>query len=291
MAISSNLFLQQRRLDWLDGVNIRPYVFIREDNRLKNPGTLYDEDWFPFEPLHFNPLRMDQVGKVDQILNLEGKAFEKSGMQMPRWVFYDCALMPGFVAGFAHRTDTLPKGIREVLGTTDREWTPISLFITIPTMAKKEWVAHNLSSINAMLPRSDHYYGLGFLTKAFGLWYANIEICCGMTQWMAPALRLHSHYGEFEVLTAYTPAHSYARTLTYRLRVDPYHWTLFFSQQPHEGFDLAFEPAGFSLNPKSDHDLIEFQRRIEAKEGPFFLNPTQIRHQPLDAPLTVYRRK
>jgi len=279
-----------KSLDWLDGDIIRPYVFVREENRIKNPGSRFDSDWFPFEPVYFNPLLMDEVTKANQILNLEAKAFEKSGMVMPRWVFYDCAIMPGFVAGFAQKTETLSPEIKKALsGKGDREWTPLSLFIIIPTMAEGEWVAHNLSSVNALLPREHRFYGLGFLTKAFGLWYANIEICCGMTQWQSPAVRLHAHYGSFEVLTAYTPAHSYPRTLTYRCRVDPRYWASLFTQQGLEEFQTKAESAGFDVDPKKDQSLIKFQRKIEAKQGPFLLNSFQIRNQPLSAPLTVYR--
>ncbi|MEZ4873543.1 MAG: hypothetical protein R2827_15140 [Bdellovibrionales bacterium] len=79
-----------------------------------------------------------------------------------------------------------------------------------------------MSSINALVPKEDRLYGLGFLSKAFGLAYANIRTCCGMTQWNSPAIRLHSHYGVLEVLTAFTPAHTHAHTLTYRLPK----WTL-----------------------------------------------------------------
>ena len=49
--------------------------------------------------------------------------------------------------------------------------------------------------------------------------YANIETC-GMTQWFF----LRSDFiliMDFEVLTAYTPAHSYPERLAYRLNVNP----------------------------------------------------------------------
>ena len=50
------------------------------------------------------------------------------------------------------------------------EWTPLSLFITIPSMGPDgEWVAHNLCSANCLLPKEDRFYGLGFLSK--GLWF------------------------------------------------------------------------------------------------------------------------
>lgn len=281
-----------KELSWLDGENIRPYIFVRKDNRTKNPGTLYDSDWFPFEPVVMDPLKMSHVSFANQILSMEHKAFDKSGMAMPRWVFYDCAIMPGFVAGFAHKTETLPSLFKEVLDVDESlEWTPISLFIIIPARTEGEWVAHNLSSMNAMIPRDKKLYGLGFLTKAFGLWFANIGTLCGVTQWKSPAIRLHSHFGPFEILTAYTPVHSYARTLTYRTQVNSEYWKLFFSHKEPEDFADQFEEAGFEVDPNEEKSLIHLQEKIELEKGPFFLNPKEIRNRPLDAKLNVYRKK
>lgn len=281
-----------KNLDWLDGENVRPYVFVREDNRILNAGTRFDSDWFPFEPLYLNPLQMKSVAFADQILKLETKAFTASGMEMPRWVFYDCAIIPGFVAGFAHRTSTLPEVVKKAIDADESlEWTPISLFIIIPTMAKKEWVAHNLSSLNHLVPMEHRFYGLGFLTKAFGLWHANVEVCIGVTQWNSPAVRLHSHYGEFEILTAYTPVHSYPGTLTYRMETNPYYWSLFFTKQPVQDFALRYEFAGFQVEPNDSENLKAFQRKIEKHEGPFYLKPNEIVTQPVGSALNVYRPK
>ena len=287
-------FIQQedlKSLNWLDGENVRPYVFVREDNRVKNPGMRFDSDWFPFKPIRFDPLKMDHVDFSNHILNMEHRAFETSEMPMPRWVFYDCALMPGFVAGFAHKTSTLPDFIKKALEVESRlEWTPISLFVVIPTMATNEWMAHNLCSVNALVDREKRYYGLGFLTKAFGLWYANINICCGVTQWTSPAIKLHSHYGEMEVLTAYTPVHDYSQTLTYRLKVDPGYWGRFFTGVPNKGFEQRYQRVEFEVDPKMKSSLIELQNRIELGEGPFYLRPSDVRSQSLGQVLPIYTK-
>ena len=277
------------RLDWLDGDNIRPYVFVRSDNRVKNPGVRFDSDWFPFEPVQFDPLKMDHVQFSDHILNMEHRAFQASAMPMPRWVFYDCALMPGFVAGFVHKTSTLPDFIKAALEVESKlEWTPISLFIIIPTMATNEWMAHNLCSVNALIEKKRRYHGLGFLTKAFGLWYSNIDICCGVTQWTSPAMKLHSHYGEIEVLTAYTPVHDYPQTLTYRLQVNTSYWGRFFTGLPNENFEKNYQRAEFEVNTQIDSHLIELQRRIERGEGPFYLRPSDVRSRSLGQALPIY---
>jgi hypothetical protein len=275
-------------MKWLEYA--RPYVFVREENRIKNPGQTFSLDWFPQSPIYKNPLLMNNLSFADQILRLETKAFSATNMAMPRWVFYDCAVIPGFVAGFALPRAKIPKAILEVTQpNAEDDYIPVSLFIIIPTMGEKEWVAHNLCSVNSLLPPEERFYGLGFLTKAFGLWYANVEICCGITQWTSPAVRLHTHYGDFEVLTAYTPVHSYAKTLTYRLKSDPEEWARFFTGEPQEDFKKNYKYAGFDVDPKQTPSLIAFQEKIEKGQGPFFLDANEIRNSPLDANLKVYR--
>lgn len=282
------------RLKWIRQEDIRPYVFVRKDNRIEHPGRLHASlDWFDgLMPVYKDPLRMDEVEFANNILVLESQAFDASGMPMERWVFYDCAIMPGFVAGFAARTSSLPPSVRKVLKSKDSlEWTPLSLFIIIPTMAPTEWVAHNLCSVNSLLEKEDRLWGLGFVSKAFGLWYANIETCIGITQWTSPALKLHSHYGHFKILTAYTPVHTYPQTLTYRLDVDTSLWPGFLGQKVDYTFKETFVPAGFSVDRQDTGSLKSFQCRIESGEGDFFLDAEEILAKSLQEPLTVYRKK
>ncbi len=289
----TNLSKLNPRLNWLGSEDVRPYVLARKESRLEDPGKYFNLNWFPQEPLFMDPLRMGDVYFSNALLNMEAKAFEKSDMPMPRWVFYDCAVMPGFISGFARRTSTLPKSITDFLGERNLvgEWTPVSMFIVIPTMVENEWVAHNLSSINSLIPKEDRLYGLGFLSKAFGLAYANIQTCCGMTQWSSPAMRLHSHYGVLEVLTAYTPAHTYANTLTYRLQVDPSEWVRFFTGEESEDFRESFEITDVLLDPRSTESQQSFQHMLERKLGPFYLDASEIRKKPLEQPFSIYRRK
>jgi hypothetical protein len=287
-------FSTDPKLSWMNSENVRPYVFVRPENRVDQPGALHKGlNWFPQPVLYKNPLEMDQVKFADRILGLETKAFGPSGMAMPRWVFYDCAIVPGFVAGFAHRTSALPEAVKKVLDIEPGdEWTPLSLFIIIPTMSKKgEWVAHNLCSVNSLLDKQNQFYGIGFLSKAFGLWYANVRTCCGMTQWTSPSVRLHAHYGDFEVLTAFTPVHSYSRTLTYRVNVDTTVWSAFFTKTLHSQFQQTHKPAGFEVDPTNEASLISFQRRLERGEGPYFLDGAETKAKSLTEPLTVYARQ
>jgi hypothetical protein len=280
-------------IPWLSDENVRPYVYMRKENLFAKPGSHLKCNWFKFSPIYKNPLVMGDVGFGDAILNLESKAFQKSAMPMPRWVFYDCALVPGFVGGFARKTSTLSKTYRDTIGVNDElDWTPLSLFIIIPSLRKGEWVAHNLCTANSLVGEKDQHYALGFLTKAFGLWYANVEVLCGMTQWQSPSIRLHSHYGPFEILTAYTPIHSYARTLTYRSRLTTEYWPTFFSKEKeteNPGLISRYKATDIVVDPKDDDSLKSLQMRIQNEEGPFYLNPTEIRTKALDAALKIYR--
>jgi hypothetical protein len=200
--------------------------------------------------------------------------------------------MPGFVAGFAMKTAKLPAAIKKVMRYKDDfEWTPISLFIIIPTMKKGEWVAHNLCAINSMIPEADRLYALGFLSKAFGLWYANVETCCGMTQWGNAALKLHSHYGHLEILTAYTPVHSHAKTITYRTEVQVSSWEKFFTKEEDLEFLEKYKPSGMMIDPASEQSMMEIHSRIQNGEGPFFLSAAEISAKKLTDSLHVFRPK
>ena len=55
---------------------------------------------------------MADVPFADSILSLESQAFKVVQMITSRWVFYDCGLMPGLVAGFAYQTAQLPESLR-----------------------------------------------------------------------------------------------------------------------------------------------------------------------------------
>jgi hypothetical protein len=277
---------------WGESGDVRPYVYVRPDNKISSPGSRHHSNWFPMEPIYKNPLDTHELEFAEQIYFIEGRAFGPSNMAMPRWVFYDCAIIPGFVAGFAMRTSKLPDSIRKVMRTDPTmEWTPLSLFIIIPTMAKGQWVAHNLCAINSLLPEQDRLYGLGFLSKAFGLWYANVESCLGMTQWGSPALKLHSHYGHMQIVTAYTPVHSHAKTITYRVEVDTLCWEKFFNRETDYGFLEQFGPSGLIIDPQSETSMIELHDRIQRGEGPYYLNAADIATQKLTDPLPVYQPK
>lgn len=279
------------KVNWLDHDNIRPYVLSRDNNHSKNPGVLHNSiDWFNKDKMVLkNPFHLKELEFSDLILDIEGRAFQGANMAMPRWVFYDCAIMPGVVVGFAHKTETLSPALRSAIGKPIQgEWTPLSLFICIPTVQPECWLAHNLSSINSLLLEEDRFYGLGFLSKAFGLWYCNVPQLFGMTQWESPALKLHCNFGNLEILTAFTPVHSHPRTITYNCELDSTAWESFFTKKFDNKFHDQFTYAGFDIDPKDRKSMLSLQAMLEAKENRFYLDPEHIRKEPLGDPIPVY---
>lgn len=278
--------------DWMHTGDIRPYVFVRPENKITQPGTRHKLDWFPFEPIYKNPLDLKELPFAEAIYQIEWKAFGRQDLAIPRWVFYDCAAMPGFIAGFAGKTAKLPKKILELLNySSEHEWCPLSLFIIVPTMRKGEWVAYDLCAVNSLLPREEQYYGLGFLSKAFALWYANVEQCSGMTQWGSPALKLHTHYGHMEMIGAYAPLHTHAKTMTYRCEVNTDCWEKFYTREPDLAFLEKYGPTESRIDPASEESMITLQKRIQNNEGPFYLSAGEIAQKGLKDPLTLYKLK
>jgi len=233
---------------------------------------------------------MTNLGFGELQMKLDALAFGENNMPTPRWAFYDCGVMPGLITGYAMRWNKLPKEIQDAYGDNfDQEWAPISMFIVIPSVARGEWMAHNLCSLNTLLPKEKRFRGLGFLSKAFGLWYANIDHLYGVTQWDSPALKLHSNFGDLEIVTSYTPVHTYPNSVTYRSRVDPVVWKRLFDKKSHdESFHSRYEDSEILLDPKDQESLKNVQARLERGEGPFFLSGTEVLEKSIGESLKIY---
>ncbi len=71
---------------WGQAGLVRPYVYVRPDNKIPSPGTRHRLDWFPMEPIYKNPLNLDELPFAEMIYYIEGHAFGPANMAMPRWV-------------------------------------------------------------------------------------------------------------------------------------------------------------------------------------------------------------
>ena len=143
------------------------------------------------------------------------------GMKMPRWVFYDCAEMPGAIFGFGRRARALPGWVRAAVGVDDGYdgLVPLSNLILIPMLPPGAFLSYSLCSVNEVCPGGAPA-SLRLVTKALGLKVFPVRRLFGTTQWCSPTLGIHARFGPLDLLSAYTPAHSLATTLTFRIDVD-----------------------------------------------------------------------
>ena len=241
---------------------LHPFVVVTDFNR----GRI---DMAPFgvsipESNCIDPTRLDNEEFTSLLQRLDGRTFGPEGMPMDRWVFYDCCFIPGAIFGFARTAGELSEHAREVLEVADdyEGLVPYSMYIGIPMAPAGAWMGHNLASIGPTLPE-ENLKGLGSLTKAMGLKSFGTVDFYGATQWSSLALYIHVKFGPLDLLTAYTPAHSEAQTLTYGFRCTE-QALLSAAGAPGQEFDRP-EPD-FWIDAADTAAMIALQDRIEAGE-------------------------
>ena len=273
--------------DWLDRPDILPYICVRKENHIIK--TRQHFDWFDRKPYIVDPL--ENLNFVKMQMKVDSFMFRK--LSTPKWAFYNCGIMPGLITGFAMRRDKIPKEIQHIYEDQDsQEWVPLSIFIVIPCINQDHWAAHNLCSLNKLFVKERKLKGLGFLSKAFGLWYFGINKLYGVTQWDSPALKLHANFGAFELISAYNPLHNYVNSLTYKCQVDPISWKNFFDKnKSDESFHLRYQKTKIKVSPNDKESLKSLQDRLDKKEEPFFLSGKEVLEKPLGQQLTLYKEK
>ncbi|USN98875.1 MAG: hypothetical protein H6810_12070 [Phycisphaeraceae bacterium] len=232
-----------------------------------------------------DPTRAASSEFFDRLGVLDGLTFGPEGMPMPRWLFYEASAFTGGIFGFAFRVETLPADLRVRLRLADDATglVPVAMYIAIPADPPRVWYGHNLASLNRVLPELK-LAGLASITKALGLRCFRCEEQIGATQWDSTALHVHTKFGPLGLLTAWTPAHAFTHSLTYRLPVaeaglrsamgDPDAPPI---DRPEPEFEIAAD----------DHDAMrELQRRIEAGErfvitGPPRVDVNRVQHTPV----------
>ncbi|MBL6992133.1 MAG: hypothetical protein ISR65_20280 [Bacteriovoracaceae bacterium] len=153
--------------------------------------------------------------------SLDKLTFGPVGMAMDKWIFFDCGEMPGGIFGLGIRPDKLDEDALWRYDLKDTKYTgliPISMFIAIPMAKDKAWFGHNLCSANRFLGDKIPLSGLALLTKVLGVKTYKIEEMFGATQWNSGALNIHLQMADMEIVSSFTPAHSFNETITYRSR-------------------------------------------------------------------------
>ena len=188
---------------------LTPYI-ICQSNQL---GKLNSSSYKHFENLkYYDPLKTESQWFIEHIYKMDELTFGGQEMGMPKWVFFDCSVMPGIVFGYGIERSLLPIEDQKLF-SSEHDFIPLSMYIAIPTMNDGEWFGHNLSSLNKILTMD--LSGLGLMTKYFAMKIANIKKLIGATQWDSNALHIHLQLSNLKIKSAYTPIHTKKETLCY----------------------------------------------------------------------------
>jgi len=211
-----------------------------------------------------NPLHTRSETFLDLLQRMDALTFGPEGMPMARWVFYDASELPGGIFGFGLPVAQIAPEIKEhfEIPADYDGLLPFSMYIAIPTPEKKTWFGHNLASLNPVFP-AQGLKGLGTVTKAIGLKTYQCDVQVGATQWDSEALFIHTRFGPLELETAYTPAHSEHRTLTYLLKCTDK--TLMMALGDPR-FTIQRPSADFWIKSSEPESMRALQLRIEAGE-------------------------
>ncbi len=217
--------------------------------------------------LRTNGLLLDPQKRINEeflhlLQNLDRLAFGALGLHMPKWVFYDCGVMPSAVFGFCGPADSLEPWVRRTLEVPSnyKGAVPLSIFIAIPTLEDGAWFTHTLCSLNQVCIGAAPA-GLDVLSLALGVRVLRAKTLYGINQWRSDRVGTLSSFGPLRVLTAYTPAHSMKRAFTWRLELQRF---LVEAAVIKPGTSPAAPPATHLLDVDDVDGLIALQREIEA---------------------------
>lgn len=213
------------------------------------------KDFFICDPLKLgSDVFFNLVKAVDHL------SFGEQGMGMDNWVMFDCGAMPSGIVGFCLPQEEVPSQLAEKMQIPKhyKGPIPISFFIAIPTVRSDHWFGHNLSSLGNKFGLN--FSGLGILTKALGIKMMNIKYLYGATQWGNGAINVHVQLAPMEIMSSYTPVHSYPNTICYQ------------SNYPVESLDefslsgVARKATEHDISLKADdlRGMRELQSKIEA---------------------------
>ncbi len=167
-----------------------------------------------------DPLRVDASPFLDLIQRLDELVKGPVDRVLPRWAFYDCAELPGAVAGFARQARDLPDHTRMLMKVAPRYQGPVPLSqaAVIPMVEPGSWHVYAVASldrVDAGLAPPD----LAAATIVMALRGLGATTGYAAVPWGSPVLAALAPLAPLELLTAWTPAHSEPATMTCRFAV------------------------------------------------------------------------
>jgi hypothetical protein len=161
----------------------------------------------------FDPTRRESARFLDRLERLDALRYGALGMKSPRWALYDCAALPGAIAGFGARAHELSPALRAALGAGDDEETlaPLSMVVATPMHDEGHWLLSAMGALDDGLPAA--------LSMALGLLRARRATVTA--QWRSDDLAVLAAFAPLEILAAWLPAHDHPATSVLELDLAP----------------------------------------------------------------------
>jgi|GEM_PF-5941698 len=140
---------------------------------------------------------------------LDRLVFQSSAMVLPGWVFFDCALAPGFVVGLADDLRAPSSGDEAPSPSGPR---PVSLAIAIPTADPEIQLVHSLGV--APHGTSEALKTTWDLLVELVAWSPKSGGVLATAGWGTQAEELYARHAPIALLAAYMPAHDQPMTAT-----------------------------------------------------------------------------
>ncbi|MFT7578546.1 MAG: hypothetical protein ACI9MR_000204 [Myxococcota bacterium] len=237
----------------------------------------------PLDQAHlFDPQVVRNGPFLELLKRLDELTYGARSLQMPSWVFYDCAVIPGAVFGFARPAAALAPWVRQTLQVPDDYdgLVPMSLFIAIPMAHREARLVYSLDSINQVASGAAPE-GLWRLTLAAGTAALGIDVMVATVQWRSPRLALYASLGPLKVMTAWTPAHDICETATLYVFTDDA------ARERLLHGAAGTTQADRYLDADSYEEMAALQREIEEGLDVWVVGPPEIRGADTRIPLAT----
>ena len=141
-------------------------------------------------PHCIDPLRVDAAPFLDLIQRLDALVNGPAGRALPRWAFYDCAELPGAVAGFCRPARDLSDRGRELMNVESgyEGPVPLSQAAVIPMAESGSWHVYASASLDRADPNLAPA-GLTAATIAMALRTMGATTAYATAPWRSPVVR------------------------------------------------------------------------------------------------------
>ena len=220
---------------------------------------------FGIETEIIDPFAQNAQGFLNLLNDLDGLSYGNKLLAMDKWVALDCGILPGAFVGFAVDASELDEGDKQKYGIEDYEGlVPVTEFCAIPSVEPGTWVGHTLASFFKKK-------GYGTMTEALGMEVYGSEKMVGVAQYNNSSIKVHTKFGELELIAAMTYAHSVPdMSFTFSVKNPGTEKLLQIMKEPL-CTNENIEDADFLLDPNNLVEKMEMQENLEAGLAKYFI--------------------